>query len=78
MVDPAVLVAHVDGDVLLVGIALAFVSQTVIGWMKLTSLEGSVKGLRADMKEMQDLHPRQQNPGHREHAKGDQHPEERG
>ena len=76
-----VLTSHIDANVLYGGVALAFVSQTVIGWMKITSLEGKVQRLGDDVKDLDAdfdrLHPRQSNPGHRSHLPGDQHTEER-
>lgn len=62
----------VDSDVLVGALALAFVTQTILGWMKITSLEGKVKGLQAGIEELQDIHPRRGNPGPLSHTKGDQ------
>ncbi len=75
------LTAQVDGNVLAGGLALAFATQTVIGWMKIESLKGTVQRLVDDVKDLDEdfdrLHPRQSNPGHRSHVEGDQHAEER-
>ncbi len=67
----------IDTGVLAGGIILAFATQTVIGWMKLTSLQRDVGGLRGDMDELQVLHPRQGNPGSRIHSLPQYHDEEK-
>ena len=75
------LTAQIDGNMLAGGLALAFATQTVVGWMKITSLEEKVERLGEDVKDLDAdfdrLHPRQANPGHREHLPGDRHAEER-
>ncbi len=75
------LTSQVDGNVLAGGLALAFATQTVVGWMKITSLEGKVQRLGEDVKgldkDFDRLHPRQSNPGHRTHLEGTEHAEER-
>lgn len=63
----------VDTGVLVGGIVLAFATQTIAGWMKLTSLQRDVGGLHEDVVELQVLHPRQGNPGHRGHEPQQRH-----
>lgn len=78
------LTAHMDSEVLLGALLLAFVTHTILNWLKVKGLEGKIEvlrislerdaqALRADMEEMHALHPRQGNPGTRVHAKGDGH-----
>ncbi len=67
LVGLAVQSVGLDTGVLVGGLTLAFATQTVLGWMKITSLQVDVKGLRNDMGELQNLHPRKGNPGERLH-----------
>ncbi|KKM56506.1 hypothetical protein LCGC14_1551520 [marine sediment metagenome] len=64
----------IDTGALLGALTLAFVGQSILGWMKISRLEDTVKKLDKDFDR---LHPRQKNPGHRMHKQGDQHAEER-
>lgn len=64
--EPSVLAA-------LLGLGLAFVSQTVLGWMKLTALETKLRDCCDDIKELQVIHPRKTNPGGRSHLESDEH-----
>ena len=69
----------VDTGVLVGGIILAFATQTIAGWMKITSLQRDVGSLSDDVQELQVLHPRQGNPGQRMHDPKQWHEgEERG
>ena len=61
----------------LVGLVMAFVTQGVAVWMRGAKLETKVTRICEDMKELQELHPRQSNPGHRSHLEGAEHAEER-
>ncbi len=62
----------------LLGLGLAFVSQTVLGWMKLTALETKLKHCCDDIRELQVIHPRKANPGGRSHLESNEHPHQQG
>ena len=66
----------IDMGVLVGGMVLAFATQTVAGWMKITSLQRDVGSLADDIQELQVLHPRQGNPGRRVHSLKQYHNEE--
>lgn len=55
--------ASVDMDWVLGALVLGFVTQTLIGWNRLTALERDLRGVRGSLEELIDLHPRQGNPG---------------
>ena len=58
---------------LLVGLVIAFVGQTVGGWIAIAGLMKTVKNACDDIQELQNLHPRQANPGKRAHVAGEDH-----
>lgn len=56
---------------ILIGLTLAFVTQAVTSWMMNAAVKQQVMGLAADIKELQGLHPRHNNPGGRTHRVSD-------
>ncbi len=52
---------------ILIGLTLAFVTQAVASWMMNIATKQQVSGLVDDIVELQDLHPRQGNPGELTH-----------
>ena len=59
---------------ILAGFALFLLTQTVVGWMRLTRIETRQEQHWHLLKELLELHPRKSNPGHLTHVQGDRHP----
>ncbi len=63
------------------GAAAAFaafcLSQTLLVWLKVAGMEAKIEGIFHQLTELQELHPRQGNPGAPEHN-GEEHPHDVG
>ena len=53
--------------------AVFCLSQTILVWLKVASMEAKVQGIFHQLDELQELHPRRGNPGSPEHD-GEEHP----